>query len=146
MSFGNSPLQRVLGVEGLTFSDLRDETYRKRFSHYLPWITYDPETKVYGCADDSAGFIFECSPLAFAGAQTMETLEGIIRLGVPSGSIIQFILIADPFVEPYLSSYKTLKTRASDLARASADGSPGSSKAGAKGSTSSTTSPCATSV
>ena len=119
MPSASNLLKKVLGVEGLTFQDLKDETYRKRFSHYLPWVTYDPETKVYGCSDDSVGFIFECSPLAFAGEQTMETLEGLVRLNVPSGSVIQFTLLADPYIEPYLSAYKALKTRDSDLTRAS---------------------------
>ena len=121
MALTSNLLKKVLGVEGLTFQDLKDETYRKRFSHYLPWVTYDPETKVYGCSDDSVGFIFECSPLAFAGEQTMETLEGLVRLNVPSGSVIQFTLLADPYIEPYLSAYKALKTRDSDLTRASAE-------------------------
>jgi conjugal transfer ATP-binding protein TraC len=121
MPSASNLLKKVLGVEGLTFQDLKDETYRKRFSHYLPWVTYDPETKVYGCSDDSVGFIFECSPLAFAGEQTMETLEGLVRLNVPSGSVIQFTLLADPYIEPYLSAYKALKTRDSDLTRASAE-------------------------
>ena len=111
----------MLGVEGLTFQDLKDETYRKRFSHYLPWVTYDPETKEYGCSDDSVGFIFECSPLAFAGEQAIETLEGLVRLNVPSGSVIQFTLLADPYIEPYLSAYKALKARDSDLTRTSAE-------------------------
>ena len=121
MASASNLLKKVLGVEGLTFQDLKDETYRKRFSHYLPWVTYDPETKVYGCSDDSVGFIFECSPLAFAGEQTMETLEGLVRLNVPSGSVIQFTLLADPYIEPYLSAYKALKTRDSDLTRTSAE-------------------------
>src|SRR5208337_2233628 len=121
MPSASNLLKKVLGVEGLTFQDLKDETYRKRFSHYLPWVTYDPETKVYGCSDDSVGFIFECSPLAFAGEQTMETLEGLVRLSVPSGSVIQFTLLADPYIEPYLNAYKALKTRDSDLTRTSAE-------------------------
>ena len=140
MALTSNLLKRVLGVEGLTFQDLKDETYRKRFSHYLPWVTYDPETKVYGCSDDSVGFIFECSPLAFAGEQTMETLEGLVRLNVPSGSVIQFTLLADPYIEPYLSAYKTLKTRDSDLTRASAERFTQFLAGGGKGSLSSTTS------
>ena len=121
MGLTSNFLKSVLGVEGLTFQDLKDETYRKRFSHYLPWVTYDPQTKIYGCSDDSVGFIFECSPLAFAGEQAIETLEGLVRLNVPSGSVIQFTLLADPYIEPYLSAYKALKARDSDLTRTSAE-------------------------
>ena len=60
-------------------------------------------------------------PLAFAGEQTIGTLEGLVRLNVPPGSVIQFTLLADPHIQPYLTSYKELKTRDSDLARASAE-------------------------
>ena len=33
----------------------------------------------------------------------METLEGLVRLNVPAGSVIQFTLLADPDIEPYLT-------------------------------------------
>jgi hypothetical protein len=33
--------RKILGIPGITYSDLRNETYRKRFSEYLPWIAYE---------------------------------------------------------------------------------------------------------
>ena len=113
-----SLLRCLLGIPGLTLTDLRNETYRKRFSEYLPWIAFDPQTKAYLCADNTAGFIFECSPLAFAGEKTADTLEGILRLNLPDGSVLQFILLADDHIDPYVSTYRSLKTRDDPLVRA----------------------------
>ena len=79
------------------------------------------ETKAYLCADNSAGFIFECSPLAFAGEKTADTLEGLLRLNVPDGSVLQFILIADDHVNHYIDTYRSLKTRDDELVRKSVD-------------------------
>ena len=112
-----SILRSVLGIPGLTYADLRNETYRKRFSEYLPWIAFDRQTKAYLCADNTAGFIFECSPLAFAGEKTAETLEGILRLNLPDGSVLQFILVADDHIDPYVTTYRSLKTRDDPLVR-----------------------------
>ncbi len=116
-----SLLRKVLGIPGITYSDLRNETYRKRFSEYLPWIAYDGETKAYLCADNTAGFIFECSPLAFAGEKTADTLEGLLRLNVPEGSVLQFILVADDYVDHYVDTYRSLKARDNELVRRSAE-------------------------
>jgi len=101
-----SIVRNLLGIPGITHSDLRNETYRKRFSEYLPWIAFDAETKAYLCADNSAGFIFECSPLAFAGEKTADTLEGLLRLNVSWGSVLQFILIAEDHVNHYIDTYR----------------------------------------
>jgi conjugal transfer ATP-binding protein TraC len=116
-----SIVRNLLGIPGITHSDLRNETYRKRFSEYLPWIAFDAETKAYLCADNSAGFIFECSPLAFAGEKTADTLEGLLRLNVPDGSVLQFILIADDHVNHYIDTYRSLKTRDDELVKKSVD-------------------------
>lgn len=110
----------ILHISGVTHSDLDSETYRKRFSDYLPWIAYSDETKAYLCADNSAGFVFECGPLAFANEKTAETLEGILRLNIPTASVLQFILIADNRINRYIDMYKSLKTRDEDLSRESA--------------------------
>ena len=116
-----SIVRNLLGIPGITHADLRNETYRKRFSEYLPWIAFDAETKAYLCADNSAGFIFECSPLAFAGEKTADTLEGLLRLNVPDGSVLQFILIADDHVNHYIDTYRSLKTRDDELVKKSVD-------------------------
>ena len=99
---------------GMTRKDLRNLTRRDRFSDYLPWIAYDGETEAYHNADGTRGFLWECSPLCFAGEKTLFTLEGLFRLGLPHGSVMQFILHADSHIDPYIEAYRSGKTR--DLA------------------------------
>ena len=98
---------------GMTRKDLRNLTRRDRFSDYLPWIAYDGETEAYHNADGTKGFLWECSPLCFAGEKTLFTLEGLFRLGLPHGSVMQFILHADSHIDPYIEAYRSGKTRAS---------------------------------
>lgn len=119
MSVFSQFAKTILNIFGVTYSDLEDETYRQRFSDYLPWIAYSRETKAYLCADETAGFIFECSPMAFATDKTAETLEGLLRLSVPSDSVLQFILIADNYINHYIDLYQSLKTREGELFRVS---------------------------
>jgi conjugal transfer ATP-binding protein TraC len=116
-----SLLRNLLGIPGITQTDLRSETYRRRFSEYLPWVAFDHDTKAYLCTDNTAGFIFECNPLAFAGERTADTLEGLLRLNVPDGSVLQFILTADDHVNHYIDAYRSLKTRDNELVRKSVD-------------------------
>jgi conjugal transfer ATP-binding protein TraC len=102
----------IFGVRGgMTLKDLRDMTRRDRFSDYLPWIAYDEDSGAYHNVDGTKGFIWECSPLSFAGEKTLFTLEGLFRLGLPHGSVMQFILYADRYIEPYVDAYRRGKTR-----------------------------------
>jgi conjugal transfer ATP-binding protein TraC len=96
---------------GMTLKELESMTDRSRFSDYLPWAAYDRETKVYLNADNTLGFIWECSPMSFAGESAATTLEGLMKLGLPGNSVIQFILHADSSIEPILERYTALKTR-----------------------------------
>jgi len=88
---------------------------RSSFSSFLPWRYYDPETRAYVNADDTQGFLWECRPLAFAGDSTAQVLEGLFRLNLPVGSIMQFILYADSHIDPVLERYKVLRVRESGI-------------------------------
>lgn len=117
----SSVFKAFLGIDGMTVWDLRHEEYRNRFSEYLPWIAYDPDSKAYYCTDNGRGWIIECTPLAFASENTVDTLEGLLRLGAPDGSILQFILIADNYIDHYIDAYKSVKTRSDGLSRESTE-------------------------
>ncbi|MFY9270803.1 MAG: TraC family protein [Candidatus Manganitrophaceae bacterium] len=96
---------------GLTLRDLSTETYRNKFSDYLPWVAYDDRSKIYSNIDETDGFVWECTPLAFAGEKTVSILEGLFRI-FPDGTVLQFILCADPYIDPFLEMFKRTKTRA----------------------------------
>ncbi|MDQ5988244.1 MAG: Protein TraC [Syntrophus sp. SKADARSKE-3] len=100
---------------GPTKKDVNRLSERKKFSDYMPWIAYDEKTEIYYNQDNTCGFIFECAPLAFAGDKTIFTLEGLFRLGLPYGSVMQFILYADKYIDSYLQAYEDGKTRDLDI-------------------------------
>ena len=114
-------VRKVTRTPGVTEYDLENDTFRSKFSEYLPWIAYDPELKAYACADNTVGFIYECSPLAFANQNVVDTIEGLLRLSIPEGSVIQFSLIGDPYIQHYLDMYRALKTRSDELSTENAE-------------------------
>lgn len=97
-----------------TVEDLEDTVQRTKLSNFFPWDAYDPETKAYYNQDDTVGFMWECSPLSFAGQKTTFTLGGIFRLGLPEDSIVQFNLYTDTYIDGYLQHYKANKLRAQE--------------------------------
>jgi len=97
--------------EGLKKGDLDKATFRNKFSDFLPYIAYDSETKRYLLADDTLGFLWECSPLCYAGDRTYTSLEGLLRFPFPEGSVVQFTMYADNYVEPFLEQYRSQKIR-----------------------------------
>ena len=114
-------LAKLLKIDGgMTKAELSRMTSRSRFSNYLPWMAYDPETKVYINQDNTAGFAFECNSVSFAGEKQIDTLEGLFRLDVPEGTVMQFILFADPQISHYVERYKGLKVRDSEVVQESA--------------------------
>jgi conjugal transfer ATP-binding protein TraC len=111
----------VFGSQGgLKLHTLRDITRRTRFSDFLPWLAFDPETQVYLNSDDTVGFIWECTPLCFAGSKQVDSIRGLLRVNLPEGSVMQFILHADKDILPFMESYKSLKTRNNPLIDAAA--------------------------
>jgi conjugal transfer ATP-binding protein TraC len=88
---------------------------RMSFSDYLPYRSYDPATKVYWNTDDSAGYIWECSPQVYAGDQQASALEGLFRQELPDETVIQFILFADSYIDPIIEEFQQRKTRRTEI-------------------------------
>lgn len=100
---------------GLATWDLDELTGRSKFSDYLPWLAWDPETKLYTNSDNTTGFLWECGPLVFADRRVTTTLEGLMQMGLPFGTVLQFILYADNYIDDYLDLYRKGKLRESEL-------------------------------
>ncbi|SNB45427.1 TraC family protein [Geobacter sp. DSM 9736] len=94
---------------------------RDRLGSFFPWIAYDEKESFYFNADDTVGMLWECSPMCFAGETTITTLQALFRLNVPERTVVQFILFADPHVEPILEDFRAMKTRSSTLVREVSD-------------------------
>lgn len=102
---------------GATLKELEGMADRHKFSDSLPWAAYDKANKFYLNQDGSIGYIWECAPLAFAGLETASTLEGLFRVPFPEGSVLQFILHADDYIEPFINAFEACKTRSNDLVK-----------------------------
>jgi len=102
---------------GMTYKMLRRLTTRTRFSDYLPYIAYDDESEIYLNSDNTYGFLWECTPLVYAGTSTFEVLQGLFTAAIPEKSVLQFILYADPYIDPILDRFKALRNRDSSLIR-----------------------------
>jgi conjugal transfer ATP-binding protein TraC len=100
---------------GVSYADLEEAAQRISFSKFLPWSAYDPESKLYYNHDDTVGYIFDCSPLAFASDQICDSLSGLFRMSLPERSVIQFILHGDKYIEHILDNYVRTKTRANEV-------------------------------
>jgi conjugal transfer ATP-binding protein TraC len=86
-------------------SELRKMVYRNSFSRYLPWIAYDEKEKLFYNVDNTIGVMWECLPGLFFSEKDMQVLEGLFKIGYPEGSVMQFILMADSYIDPLIRTY-----------------------------------------
>lgn len=110
----NAAKNLLFGADGgATRAEIHKLTRRTKFSDFLTYQSYDPVTEIYWNdteRDDTMGFMWECTPLAFMGTKTLKTMEGLFRAGLPKGSVLQIILHADPHIDPLVDWFKELKT------------------------------------
>jgi conjugal transfer ATP-binding protein TraC len=92
-------------VKPLTKDEIHKMVYRNTFSRYLPWIAYDEKEKLFYNVDNTIGVMWECLPGLFFSEKDMQTLEGLFKIGYPEGSVMQFILLADSYIDPLLEAY-----------------------------------------
>lgn len=109
------------GHGGLTKAELARLIRRNRFWTYLPYSAFDPEEGLYYNTDSTEGYIWECTPLYFLGKDKANNLEGILRLDLPSDTVLQFILYADDHIEPMLANYLAGKSRADEFMKDTAE-------------------------
>ena len=98
----------------MTIRQLLKLSERNQFSKYLPYFAYDEENGLYFNQDDTFGYIFEVPPISFMGMDTVNMLKSIYST-VPNGSVFQFILFADPYIDFILDTYKALKVRKNEF-------------------------------
>ena len=81
-------------------------------SDYLPYDSFDPKTGAFVSFqkdDPYVGFMFECSPMVIAGEEQHQAMMHILNANIPEGSVIQFILFADPRVRRVINIFKYLR-------------------------------------
>ena len=105
-------LDKILGVgDALNAQRFRRLVDRDKLSVYLPYQAWDSHSNAYHSADDTFGYVWECTPLVYAGTDVFDTLKGCIHSGIPYGSVLQFMMYADPDCEGLFAHYQALKTR-----------------------------------
>lgn len=105
-------LDKILGVgDALNTQRFQRLVDRDKLSPYLPYQAWDSDTKVYHSVDDTFGYVWECTPLVYAGPDVFDTLKGCIHSGIPYGSVLQFMMYADPDCKGLFDYYQALKIR-----------------------------------
>lgn len=100
--------------EVISKQELYQDLQRNKLSKYLSPVAYDPEMKVFYNQDDTVGIMYECTPVLAFSAQGLQTLKGLFQMNFPEGTILQFILFADPDISAYLDYYEHQKRFAPD--------------------------------
>ncbi len=102
------------------YETLRQEKVSKNFldkSHFqelLPYRLYSEERGLYE-NEHSFGFTFEMNPLVFANQSTEEEVAGIIKSLYMQGASCQFLLFADPFIDPILKRWAEPREKSSEI-------------------------------
>ena len=102
-------LQGING--GMTEDMIVNASRRDKFSDFLPYLAYEKDSKAFVNNDNSYSYIWECTPLIFGGDNTASSIQGLLRQDFPDGTIIQFILFADPNIKPILNQHMATKKR-----------------------------------
>ena len=100
---------------GLKKSDVKKELQRRKFSEFLPYIAYGDETHRYLLNEESEGFLWECTPHVFSGPETFNIIHSIFQTAFPKNTVIQYILYADPYIDPILDSYQKMNKEGEPL-------------------------------
>ena len=94
----------------LTRNQLKRETQRDSLSDFLPWL-YCGKDEEYLLSDDTEGYLWELTPHRIYSDDAISKLESILRTRLPKGSVMQFVLYADPYITDYLNEFENRKTR-----------------------------------
>ncbi len=91
--------------EFLKKDDFDKLCFRNKFSKYIMPVYYDEEREIYINQDGTIGLFYECIPALFLSDQAVKSLSSIFQLNYPKGTVIQFIFLADPFIDHYLYQF-----------------------------------------
>ncbi len=113
--FSNRILQRLAGESaGITDSEIKKIlSVRHPFSAYLPYLSYDPELKVYRNKDGTLGYLFVGKPLWGEIREARTNLASLLH-SLPEEGVLSVHLISSPHVEPILRAYLDLRSARTD--------------------------------
>lgn len=81
-----------------------------RISRFLPYESYDSETRLYYNVD-SVGFLLEASPAVGLDDNRLNILTGLITQGIRNQTTIQISMWGDPDIHPLLDAWLQARVR-----------------------------------
>ena len=106
---------------GVRYADIERLTDRTGLSDFLPWLLYERDKHRYLNVNNTVGYIWECTPLPFAGLPEMKQLEALIRADFPKDTVLQVLLFGDHDVSRFIDGFRDNKTRKDPLIRKNID-------------------------
>ena len=94
----------------LTRTMFKRETRRDSLSDFLPWL-YESDPGQYLLADNTEGYLWELTPRRIYTDDTIRKLESILRTRLSRGTVMQFLLYADPYIKDFLDAFASRKKR-----------------------------------
>ncbi len=105
---------------GITRKDVDALVGRERFCEYLPFVDFDEEKGCYLTLDNNCGYLWEITPVAYAGEAVLKTMIGLLKTQFGDKAVVQILLFADPFIGDFLDHYMGAKKRDGALVRKNA--------------------------
>lgn len=105
----------MIDTNGIKQSDLNKELKRNSLAKYLPYFVYDDKTQQYLNTDGTNGYIWECSPLYFAGKETTDILSSLLKQDYGKNAVMQFILLGDTNIKHHCEQIKAMDVRQTPL-------------------------------
>ncbi len=93
---------------------------RQPFAKWLRLGSYDAEAGSFHCSDNTTGYVWECAPVAFMGANCLNGLVNLLKQEFPSDALLQFIQMPSERIAPLLEEYLSRKTRKDSVAQEAA--------------------------
>lgn len=100
---------------GATQADYDRAIKRDPFSDFLPYKWWNEDLGAFELVDDTYGYAWEMVPVTQAGGDLSSSVENLLALGWPQGTILQVGLFADPDIGNLIERYTALKVRDSAL-------------------------------
>jgi len=82
-----------------------------RTGSLLPVLAYEPENKLFFCADQTLAFGFLCQPLTGGDDRTENRLRVLLEEDWPAGTMMSFCMAASPNIKPYTYAVQSLHSR-----------------------------------
>ena len=83
-------------------------TAEDRTGSLVPVLAYEPDRKLFFCADQTLAFGFLCQPLTGGDDKTESRLRVLLEEDWPTGTMMSFCLAASPNIKPFTYAVEAL--------------------------------------